>query len=323
MLRTISLIQKHLEWSIFISMIVGLAIGYFFDLSYLRVLIIPLTILMVFPVMVTLKYKSLFLKCNLKLQLTAMVMNFLIIPAIAYAIVLVSFSEMRFIGFGLLLISLFPTSGMTVSWTKFSKGNVNVAVKMTLIGIVLGSLIAPIYLKNLIGRSVGFDLARLFNQIIIVVFIPLIIGIFTKRILINRYGNKAFEEHIKPKFPIISSIGVILIIFVAVALRSRFILSNPGVILRLLLPLLVYYFLNYSIATLIGKFFFDRGDAIALVFGTVMRNLSVALAVTLTAFGDNGPEIALIIAVAYIIQVKSAAWYVKFAEKIFPIPSSA
>ena len=49
-----------------------------------------------------------------------------------------------------------------------------------------------------------------------------------------------------------------------------------------------------------------------------MRNLSIALAMALTVFGgDEGAEIAIIIALAYIIQVQSAAWYVKFTDRIF------
>jgi len=73
----------------------------------------------------------------------------------------------------------------------------------------------------------------------------------------------------------------------------------------------------------IGKLFFARGDAIALVYGTVMRNLSIALAIAINAFGEKGADAALIIAVSYIIQVQSAAWYVKFSDRIFgPAPSA-
>ncbi len=48
-----------------------------------------------------------------------------------------------------------------------------------------------------------------------------------------------------------------------------------------------------------------------------MRNLSIALAVAMSAFGKQGAEIALIIAMAYIIQVQAAAWYVKFTDRVF------
>ncbi|MBE9067655.1 arsenic resistance protein, partial [Leptolyngbya cf. ectocarpi LEGE 11479] len=59
-------------------------------------------------------------------------------------------------------------------------------------------------------------------------------------------------------------------------------------------------------------------------YGTVMRNLSIALAIAMTAFGkEQGAEIALIIAMAYIIQVQAAAWYVRFSDRIFgPVPDS-
>lgn len=68
---------------------------------------------------------------------------------------------------------------------------------------------------------------------------------------------------------------------------------------------------------LIGKTFFNRGDGIALVYGTVMRNLSIALAVAINAFGEAGTDAALVIALAYIIQVQSAAWYFKFTDTFY------
>jgi predicted Na+-dependent transporter len=69
--------------------------------------------------------------------------------------------------------------------------------------------------------------------------------------------------------------------------------------------------------TLVGKLFFTRGEAIALVYGTVMRNLSIALAVAMTVFQEKGADIAIIIALAYIIQVQSAAWYVRLTDRLF------
>jgi len=60
---------------------------------------------------------------------------------------------------------------------------------------------------------------------------------------------------------------------------------------------------------------------VALVYGTVMRNLSIALAVAMNAFGPAGSEAALVIAMAYIVQVQSAAWYVKLTDRIFGPPA--
>jgi len=92
---------------------------------------------------------------------------------------------------------------------------------------------------------------------------------------------------------------------------------------NLLLPLALMYALNFVISTLIGKAFFKRGDAIALVYGTVMRNLSIALAIAMGVFGEQGADAALLIALAYIVQVQAAAWYVKLTDRLFGSPPVA
>ena len=68
---------------------------------------------------------------------------------------------------------------------------------------------------------------------------------------------------------------------------------------------------------MVGKTLFQRGDAIALVYGTVMRNLSIALAIAMGVFGARGADAALLIALAYIVQVQAAAWYVKLTDRLF------
>lgn len=85
----------------------------------------------------------------------------------------------------------------------------------------------------------------------------------------------------------------------------------------MLAPLAIIYALNFLISTLAGRLFLPRGDAIALVYGSVMRNLSIALAIAINAFGPQGSSAALVVAMAYIIQVQSAAWYVKSADTFF------
>jgi ACR3 family arsenite efflux pump ArsB len=173
------------------------------------------------------------------------------------------------------------------------------------------------------GTVVSIPMAGVFQQIFVIVFLPMAVGYATQRFLIAKYGEQKYQKELKPRFPPISTLGVLGIVFVAMALKSRDITQNPVILLQLLLPLIALYGINFGLSTLVGKFFFARGDAIALVYGTVMRNLSIALAIAMNAFGSQGTEIALIIAVAYIIQVQAAAWYVRFTGKIFgPAPES-
>jgi predicted Na+-dependent transporter len=115
-------------------------------------------------------------------------------------------------------------------------------------------------------------------------------------------------------------VGVVGIVFIAMALKAPAIAASPGMLLYILVPLVMIYGFNFVLSTLVGKWLLSREDAIALVYGSVMRNLSIALAIAINAFGSEGAGAALVIAIAYIIQVQTAAWYVKFVNRIFGPP---
>jgi ACR3 family arsenite transporter len=218
---------------------------------------------------------------------------------------------------GLLLTALLPTSGMTITWTGFAGGDINAAIKMTVIGLVAGSVATPLYAKWLMGTVIEIPLVSVFKQIAFIVFFPMLLGYLTQKGLIRGYGREKYQRELKKKFPMVSTTGVLGIVFVAMALKSKSILGNPTILLDYLAPLVLLYLINFLLSTLVGKVFFSRAEAIALVYGTVMRNLSIALAIAMTVFGEKGSEIAIIIALAYIVQVQAAAWYVKFTDRIF------
>jgi ACR3 family arsenite efflux pump ArsB len=133
------------------------------------------------------------------------------------------------------------------------------------------------------------------------------------------YTMQEFKDRIAPRFPALSTIGVLGIVFVAMALKAQTLVDNPGLLLVIFIPLLLLYLINFAFSTLTAKLFFTRNDGIALVYGTVMRNLSIALAIAINAFGEAGANAALVIALAYIIQVQSAAWYVQFTDRLFGV----
>ncbi len=321
MWRFLSMLQKNLVWSIPISMLAGLLYGYLFDASPLKQSIIPVTFVMVYPMMVTLNVKSVFKGEDYKLQVFTQAINFIIIPLLAYYTGKLFFStgleKHGLWAVGLFLIGVLPTSGMTISWTGFAKGNKEAAIKMVIFGLVLGALAAPIYTKLFMGATIDVDMLHMFQQIALFVFLPLAMGLLTQYIAIKKYGPNAWNERIKTKFPPFSALGVILIAFVAMALKARNIIDNPGDIIAILIPLAVFYLATYVFLSITGRLFFKREDGIAMVFGVVMRDLSIALAIAMTAFGKQGLTIALLIALAYVIQIQTAAWYVRFVDFIF------
>ena len=329
MWQILTKINKNLVIAIPIFLVFGFIAGVAAPAEFLgnlKLLIIPLTFLMVYPMMVTLNVDNLKKGLNLKVQGAAQLINFGIIPFLAFLLGKIFFADQPAMSLGLLLAALLPTSGMTISWTGFAKGNMAAAINMTVVGLLLGSLAAPFYVKALLGTVVEMNLVKVFQQILIVVILPMILGQITRKLLLRNYTLPEFKKSLAPRFPALSTLGVLGIVFIAMALKAQTVVNNPGVILQIFVPLLLLYIINFSLSTIVGKQFFERGDGIALVYGTVMRNLSIALAVAINAFGESGTNAALVIALAYIIQTQSAAWYVKLTDRLFgpsPEPQSA
>ncbi len=318
-------VNRNLVYAIPLFLLAGFLLGATVNpaqVARMKILIIPLTFLMVYPMMVTLNIQHLKQGLSFKLQGVAQLINFALIPFVAYFLGRWFFPEQPYLALGLLLAALLPTSGMTISWTGFAKGNMGAAINMTVIGLTLGSLATPFYVSGLLGATVEVNLLKVFKQIVIIVFLPMVLGYITRQSLLKKYTMPEFKKNIAPRFPAMSTIGVLGIVFVAMALKAKVIVSNPGIVGSIFLPLLILYLINFIFSTIVGKSMFNRGDGIALVYGTVMRNLSIALAIAINAFGEAGANAALVIAMAYIIQVQSAAWYVKFTDKLFGTPTT-
>ncbi|MDD9301321.1 MAG: universal stress protein [Desulfobacter sp.] len=326
MIKILTKLQQNLVYAIPVSMLIGLiGGGFLFDAKPLKQFIIPITFLMIYPMMTTLNVKTIFKGRDTKLQVTTQLINFILIPIIVFALGKIFFSGLDpkygLWAVALFLIGVLPASGMTISWTGFAKGNKEAATKMLIFGLIIGSMAAPVYTKVFMGATVDVDMVHMFQQICIFVFIPLIAGLTTQTYLRKKHGQQAWMNVYKPKFPPFSALGVIMIAFVAMSLKAKNIIANPADLVTILIPLTVFYLISYLVLSFIGKIMFKREDAIAMVYGVVMRDLSIALAIAMTAFGKEGSTIALLIAMAYVIQIQSAAWYVKLTNKIFGPPA--
>lgn len=321
-MKLIQIITRQLTVSIPISLLLGFGFGVAFDPTALTVLILPLTMLMVYPMMVGLDGRQLLHLKPWRVQYLAQGINFLLIPLLAFGLGVFFFAEAPGFALGLLLAGLLPTSGMTISWTGFAKGNVAAAIKLTVIGLILGALLAPFYIQVMLGANLPFDLIAVFRQIILLIFVPLVLAQLTRIWLIKRQGQAAFKTDWAPKFPPFSSLGVLGIVFVAMSLQAQHLIAQPSLLLFIIPPVVLLYALNFAVSIGVGYWLLPRADAIALVYGTVMRNLSIALALAMNLFGAAGSDAALVIAIAFIIQVQSAAWSVKWTTRLLGPPPS-
>ncbi|MBN2657797.1 MAG: arsenic resistance protein [Spirochaetales bacterium] len=311
MWKILRFLKEHLVYTIPVFMILGFITGLLFDVSFLKSTILFLTFLMVYPMMVNLQVKKLFTRSDNKPVVAAQIINFIFIPMVAYSLGKLFFADEPMMIMGMLLIGLIPTSGMTTTWTGFAKGNINGAIKVQTSGLILGALLTPLYIEFLLGAKIEVPMMSLFIQIFSIVILPLVLGVVTRFLIVRNVGEETYNKKIKMKFPLISTLGLYLMIFAAMALRAKAIYNNPGILLHVIIPIVLFYLINFLFSIFVGKSLFDFKNQSPVIFGTAIRNLSVALAIAMNVFGKNGSDMALLISVAYIIQVEFAALYVK------------
>lgn len=304
--------QKYLMISVPLTLILGFLFGAVIDTSFLKPTILIGTIIMIYATMVGFKINELKSKKGNKILIISLLINFLIIPAVAFLLGKSFLSEHPIMFAGLALSALLPTSGMTISWTAIHKGNVPAAIKLTVFGLILGSIATPWYLLFMVGQYVDIDIWNTIQTILMVVFVPMVLGHITFKWLVKKYTLEKFQKTIKPNFGPLSIWGMLYVVFVSISMKAEMILNNLGLIALALFVLILFYLLNYVISTMFAKQFLNREDGIALVNGTVLRNLSIAIGLAATSFGA---EAALIVTIAFIVQQQSIVYYGKLAAK--------
>jgi ACR3 family arsenite efflux pump ArsB len=169
--------------------------------------------------------------------------------------------------------------------------------------------------RGLLGADIEVDVAGVMGQIGLIVFLPMAVGYATQRFLVRRFGQKAFAERIGPRFPALSTIGVLGIVMIAIALKARKSASSPQLLAEILVPW--GSFTQSTTSSRPGRpVVFSR--ARPSPWSTARSCATCPLpAVAINAFGAHGSEAALVVALAYIIQVQSAAWYVKLTDRLF------
>lgn len=316
-LRFFGFVKDRLPYLILAAIVLGLINGYLNQVSFLKALVTPALFIMIYPMMINLKIEEVFKEISApKPLLWSIVVNFVVSPLIAFALAKIFLPTQPMLAVGLFLIALVPTSGMTASWTGLAKGNMRAALVIISANLLLSIILIPVYMKLFLGQMVAIETGSILQSLLTVVLIPLILGDLTRRGIIRLRGQEGFKQ-VKPLLSGISSTGVLLIVFVAMSLKSKTILTEPSLVLTAAIPLLIYYFLVAVVSNFIGGRLLPKPDAIALVYGTTMRNLTISLGLALNVFQSmTGGELTVfILAVAYAVQVPLAAFYMRGVMK--------
>ena len=319
MIRTfLSSIKQNLIYVVIGSLVAGLAFGQVAGTgtkSLMKAAVLPVLFLMIYPMMINIDLREVVnLRGHAKPVGLSLLINFGAAPLVAVGLARIFFAGNPAYAVGLYFIALIPTSGMTASWTGLADGDLETALVAMAVNLLAAVAVLPAYLSVLVPASVAFDPTALYRQLAQVVAVPMIAGNLTRRVLLRRYGSDGFEK-LKPTFGGLSSVGVMLIVFIAMTMRSQSILADPVASASTIVPLAVFYVAILAIVAGAGRTLLDAERSVALVYATSMRNLSIAVSIVF-ATGAVPAEAVLPIALAYILQPPLGAFYVHYRRDV-------
>ncbi|MHA1431649.1 MAG: arsenic resistance protein [Candidatus Freyarchaeota archaeon] len=324
LLRASRLISRYLPVFVSASIILGLVAGHL-NPEGVKVLKpwVPIPLFfMLYPMMINVKIEEIrYVLTSPKLIISAVLLNFLVSPLLGALFANIFLSGLNpFLTVGFILKVTVPCSGMVVAWTGFAKGRIESALIIVALSFVLAIFLIPLWMLILVGSYIPIDVWMMMQKLMLIVVLPLIAGLITRKFLIRRMGEERFSEF-KPAFPAVSSIGMYVIVFIAIALEAETILNHFNYILMIALGILALYPTLFVISLIYSKIVgFDYGDTIALGYAVTAKNHSITIALALTTFGGLA---VLPPAFAPIIQIPLMIVILKLAPKIDRFVSKA
>ncbi len=323
--RALGLLDKLLPLWIIIAMAFGLLLGYFvpdiadaLDFWRIDTVSFPIAIgllWMMYPVLAKVKYEELGkLKSEKKLFGTSLALNWLIGPMLMFSLAWLFLPDLPDYRVGLILVGLARCIAMVLIWNMLAGGcgetcAVLVAIN-SIMQILLYSVEAWFYVQVLSdfivpgsGSAVPISIIDIARSVLIFLGIPLVAGIITRVTLVKKRGKEWYDTKFAPRLGPTALIGLLFTIVVMFSYQGEKILSLPLDVLRISIPLLVYFLLMFFVSFAISfglRFNYDKNVTIS--FTAASNNFELAIAVAIGVFGINSGQ-ALAAVVGPLIEV--------------------
>lgn len=298
-------VNKFQSLIILIMVVLGIVLGQIYVVQvYSEYVIMPALMIMLFLVFIQIPLKDIKDSFkNIKFTVTSILINFIWTPIIVFILgkIFLNNSPELLIGFIMLMVT--PCTDWYLIFTGIAKGNVALGASILPLNFILQVLLLPIYVLLIGGSSVRINMVNLTEGVVISLFIPLLLATVFRKVINNKKGLKYFENKILPKACDYQGYFLNLAIVSMFASQGKILLRNPQVLLKLLLPVLLFFAINLIIGQVIGrKIKLCREDNVALNLVTLARNSPIALAIAVSAF-PNEPLIYLALIIGPLIEL--------------------